>query len=121
ISSYRVQIPPLRERKEDIGLLINNFKTHFQKESLVFSPDVLEAFTRYDWPGNVRELYNVVSYCVCLNTNTIDTKSLPLFFKGQKQNTTHVIDINYIISEIETHGFLEESIELLKIFKEGKE
>lgn len=121
ISSYRVQIPPLRERKEDIGLLINNFKTHFQKESLVFSPDVLEAFTRYDWPGNVRELYNVVSYCVCLNTNTIDTKSLPLFFKGQKQNTTHVIDVNYIISEIETHGFLEESIELLKIFKEGKE
>jgi len=121
ISSYRVQIPPLRERKEDIGLLINNFKTHFKKESLVFSPDVLEAFTRYDWPGNVRELYNVVSYCVCLNTNTIDTKSLPLFFKGQKQNTTHVIDVNYIISEIETHGFLEESIELLKIFKEGKE
>lgn len=121
ISSYRVQIPPLRERKEDIGLLINNFKTHFKKESLVFSQDVLDAFTRYDWPGNVRELYNVVSYCVCLNTNKIDTKSLPLFFKGQQLNTTHVIDTDYIISEIETHGFLEESIQLLKIFKEGKE
>ncbi|ARK25343.1 hypothetical protein SporoP37_12210 [Sporosarcina sp. P37] len=122
ISTYRVQIPPLRERKEDIPILINNFKTHLKQESLVFSSDVIDAFTNYDWPGNVRELYNVVSYCACLNNNVVDIESLPLFFKGnQYQAAASDLDVDYIIGQIENHGFLDDSIELLRIFKEGKE
>ena len=56
----RAQVPPLRERKEDIPLLVRNFLRELKREDFQLSPDVLAQLMAHDWPGNVRELRNVV-------------------------------------------------------------
>ncbi len=61
LNVVRVQIPPLRERKKDIPLLVNYFLKKFSsKAPRSISADALSALERYHWPGNVRELENVV-------------------------------------------------------------
>jgi len=68
-----VQLPPLRERTEDIPLLIDHFFGRYfrarGKEAKPMSPAMLEAFMRYPWPGNVRELENacerIAQTCIC--------------------------------------------------------
>ncbi|UOQ94903.1 sigma 54-interacting transcriptional regulator [Halobacillus shinanisalinarum] len=125
ISSYVLKMPSLSERKDDIAHLVEAFKNHFNRKDLAFSNTAMEAFYNYQWPGNVRELYNVISYCVCLNNTYIKPESLPLFFRGNQEKTDTAtdkdLDIKKIISEIETHGFLSESISLLRIYKNGKD
>jgi two-component system response regulator HydG len=70
-----LHIPPLRERKEDIPLLVNHFlgkynsRIHKQSNQIKgVSPDAMEVFLRHDWPGNVRELENTVERLVVLST-----------------------------------------------------
>lgn len=68
LSVLTVRVPPLRERKEDIGLLVHSFLNELgaaDKVSL-FSPEIIEEMKRYDWPGNVRELRNYVERRVVL-------------------------------------------------------
>jgi len=64
LNVVRLEVPPLRERSEDIRLLVNYFLKKFaqqQKQSpKSISPDVLAALEQYQWPGNVRELENVI-------------------------------------------------------------
>jgi DNA-binding NtrC family response regulator len=67
-----IALPPLRERREDIPLLVDHFVRRFS-ESLGkpidgVDPTVLEEITRYDWPGNVRELENTIERAVVLAT-----------------------------------------------------
>ena len=61
-----IRIPPLRERREDIPLLINHF---LRREDLQhgLSPDTMEALVSYEWPGNVRELENSIHHMVAVN------------------------------------------------------
>jgi two-component system NtrC family response regulator len=65
-----IKLPPLRERREDIPLLVNNFLNETaQRHQLPkpqISPEVYQAFNRYPWPGNVRELRNTVERLVIL-------------------------------------------------------
>lgn len=77
-----VTLPPLRERKEDIELLVDHFllKSSFisgkPKKSL--SPRALSKLLAYDWPGNIRELENIVERCVVVTpSETIDWADLP--------------------------------------------
>ncbi len=78
-----VNIPPLRERKEDIPLLINHFLTDFNKElgKVVegFSPAAIQKMMTYQWPGNVRELKNKVKQAMVLTRNNVITAE-DLFF-----------------------------------------
>uniref|UniRef100_A0A7C3V505 Sigma-54-dependent Fis family transcriptional regulator n=1 Tax=Desulfobacca acetoxidans TaxID=60893 RepID=A0A7C3V505_9BACT len=69
-----LHIPPLRERKEDIPLLVNHFLEKYnarihRQSNLIrgVSPEALEIFMRHDWPGNVRELENTVERLVVLS------------------------------------------------------
>jgi len=59
-----IEVPPLRERKEDIPLLVRHFlRTHAEDQGLKVkevAPDALEALQLYDWPGNIRELRNLI-------------------------------------------------------------
>ncbi|MEC5423345.1 sigma 54-interacting transcriptional regulator [Virgibacillus sp. C22-A2] len=123
-SSCILKIPSLSERKEDIKYLIERFKTHFNKKELSFSEEAIQAFYQYQWPGNIRELYNVISYCVCLDSMYITPDSLPLYFRGNQEKrdaeSLTEADAEYIVSQIEVHGFLSESIRLLSLYKEGK-
>ena len=80
LSVVPMNIPPLRERKEDIPLLIKHFldKYHEGKGSVRILPEVVETMKRYPWPGNVRELENVVQQMILFCQNqSITTKDLP--------------------------------------------
>lgn len=72
-----ISIPPLRERKEDIPLLINHFLSQFIKEnhlkSMDISKEVMQALIDYSWPGNVRELQNLMERVVSLSHKQIIT------------------------------------------------
>jgi DNA-binding NtrC family response regulator len=65
-----LSLPPLRERKEDIPLLVDHFLRKFSAENartgMQFSPEALKIMMDYDWPGNVRELENAVERAVVL-------------------------------------------------------
>lgn len=67
INVVPISIPPLRERKEDIPLLVRHFCETYAEENEKpvrnFAPDALDALVNYSWPGNVRELQNVVERC----------------------------------------------------------
>jgi two-component system, NtrC family, response regulator PilR len=67
-----IQLPPLRERKDDIPLLAQHFLTKYGEENkkgdLEVTPEALDLLTAYDWPGNVRELENVVERAVVLTS-----------------------------------------------------
>jgi DNA-binding NtrC family response regulator len=77
-----IQLPPLRERKEDIPLLVDRFLDHFCKENSKpprgFTHAAMKLLMDYDWPGNVRELENAVERAVVLSIHeTMDTDLLP--------------------------------------------
>jgi DNA-binding NtrC family response regulator len=67
-----IDLPPLRQRKNDIPLLIEHFSTKFAEENerapLRVTPEALRPLMDYDWPGNVRELENVIERAVVLAT-----------------------------------------------------
>jgi len=76
-------VPPLRERKEDIALLVEHFikkyAKEFKKDVRSVSIDALPALEAYDWPGNVRELENIIERSVALATRpVIRLEDLPL-------------------------------------------
>jgi transcriptional regulator with PAS, ATPase and Fis domain len=64
LNVIKLEVPPLRERREDIPLLCNHFldkyRERYQSSVQQFSKDLMESFLRYDWPGNVRQLENIV-------------------------------------------------------------
>ena len=74
-----IDIPPLRERRDDIPILIDHFvEKHRQRTGKWVDrvePDVIEALQRYDWPGNVRELENTIERAVVLSTGPVMTMS----------------------------------------------
>jgi DNA-binding NtrC family response regulator len=77
-----IEIPPLRERRSDISLLVHHFLNHFRKTKkkkiVGMADDVLQRLMEYDWPGNVRELENMIERIVILTNNeTIVMEDLP--------------------------------------------
>jgi DNA-binding NtrC family response regulator len=82
INDVQIEIPPLKDRKEDICLLINHFLNKFSQKSenqvLNVSPDALDVLLRYNWPGNVIQLENVIERAFALRVNlTIELDDLP--------------------------------------------
>lgn len=76
-------LPPLRERRGDIPALAQFFLSRHIRDAkrpgMVFSPEALEALTRYPWPGNIRELDNVIARAVVLSSkDTIEPDMLAL-------------------------------------------
>ncbi len=73
-----IEVPPLRERKEDIPLLVDEFLHEFSKGRIKMHEDAVNALMRYDWPGNIRELRNLIERLVILSRgDTITVKDLP--------------------------------------------
>lgn len=77
-----INIPPLRERKDDLPLLIEHFINIYSKENhkkiKEISRDVMPILINYDWPGNIRELENIIERAVILDTdNVIAKEDLP--------------------------------------------
>ncbi len=82
LNTFQIEIPPLRERKEDIPPLVANFLKRFAHQLEKPEPQIMaEAFQKlldYGWPGNVRELQNTMEYAVVLaRQDQIGVKELP--------------------------------------------
>jgi transcriptional regulator with GAF, ATPase, and Fis domain len=81
LNVIHIQVPPLRERREDIPVLVAHFLRQFAANNhtapLTLSPEALKALTDYSWPGNVRELENVIERLVItVQGMTIDVSDL---------------------------------------------
>jgi DNA-binding NtrC family response regulator len=97
LNVIKIELPALREKKEDIPLLAKHFLDIYSKENkkeiIGLSEEVMEIFANYDWPGNIRELENLIERAVVLTkTKLITRNSLPPFFfdTGEKQEKTRM-------------------------------
>jgi DNA-binding NtrC family response regulator len=83
LSVIVIQVPPLRERKDDIPLLVNNFveliAQDMGKAAPHFDVGAMEAMQQYKWTGNIRELHNIVERLVILCGSTITKDDVALF------------------------------------------
>src|SRR5881409_1629825 len=83
LNVVRITMPPLRERKEDIPILVRGFLRHFCKENnkplLELAADAMDALLTYDWPGNIRELRTAIEHGVVMATcKQIRLRDLPM-------------------------------------------
>ena len=88
LAVFPITIPPLRERKDDIPSLAKHFvtlyKTEFEKEISLITPEAMDVLVNYFWPGNVRELGNVIYQAMIMTeSDSIDIGSLPSNIKYQ--------------------------------------
>lgn len=81
LTVVEINVPPLRERKQDIPLLVEKFVQKYgveYKDRLMgISPNALQILQRYHWPGNIRELENLIQRAVIMSDGNIKTKDLP--------------------------------------------
>ncbi len=94
---FPLQLPALRDRREDIEILTNHFLTEMNKTegtAKVFLPDAIEVLRAYRWPGNVRELRNVVqrSY-IMAEDETIDSRDLPQNLGSQPPDSGPYVNV----------------------------
>ena len=95
LNVIKIELPHLRERKEDIPLLAKHFLDTYskenQKEIIGVSEEVMEVFANYEWPGNIRELENLIERAVVLTkTKLITRNNLPPFLynsEGKQEKT----------------------------------
>ena len=90
LSVIQIDIPPLRERGDDIRVLaehyLASFKSRLRKNIERIAPDALATFSRYEWPGNVRELRNVIERAMILEDgDEITAKYLPRGLTGDSR------------------------------------
>ena len=103
LNVIRIEVPPLRERKEDIGDLSSAFlKRHAEslmEELKVLSPEALLALTQYDWPGNVRQLENICYWIALMApTQSVKLEDLPNDVNNQElslENTNSNWQVGY--------------------------
>ncbi|WP_243113737.1 sigma-54 interaction domain-containing protein [Desulfofundulus salinus] len=108
-------IPPLRERPDDLPLLVNHFIKKFNREFGLLvrgvSPEVWEMLCAYDWPGNVRELENVMERAFNLvEGDTIEVKHMPPYLQKMSQSkkrNLHNRTLATLLQEVEKEALLE--------------
>jgi DNA-binding NtrC family response regulator len=115
-----INLPPLRERRDDLIPLMEQFLENMSQESggevKALSSDALDAVTVYEWPGNVRELENALEHAVVLNKgNLIEASALPeritkrkkeplVAERSYKNPTLEVIERAYIMYVLQAEG-----------------
>lgn len=106
LNVVHIEVPPLRERKEDIPLLISSFIDTFNQEDgrhvEGFTNSARKALLAYSWPGNIRELRNTVESCVVLARGAmIDVDELPPHIASRDENETVSINVGTTLEEAE--------------------
>lgn len=112
INVVKVKIPPLRERKEDIPLLIEHFIQHFnylyKREISSISQNALTKLMTYDFPGNVRELENIIEYAFVLCTErTIKPEHLPDYLQNKEATYTKTDVLRSTVETIEAQTIMD--------------
>jgi DNA-binding NtrC family response regulator len=110
LGQISINVPPLRERREDIAPIAEHFLRQ-QNLSLTFTPDAIDALQSHVWPGNIRELRNVVTKAAVLARGTqIRAADLGLSFPARpKFNEPVPIDQGAAVNldRMEKHAILE--------------
>ena len=113
LNVFPINVPPLRERKEDIPFLVRHFAQHFArnmtKDINTISFETMSALTQYPWPGNVRELQNVIERAVILSKGPTlkvsleDLKSKTVDTNGHSNGavTLEEVERRHILSVLE--------------------
>jgi len=113
-----INMPPLRERKEDIPLFVENFIDSVCRENGLVKKEIqenaLKRLMEYSWPGNVRELKNVIESLVILSDDVIDEKDLPDFIlekdemnlTGSLKKTKEDIERKMILDALEKSDWI---------------
>ncbi len=111
LNVFPIRIPPLRERREDIPLLVRHFTQKYARQMNkridTIADSTIEKLQRWAWPGNVRELENLIERSVILSSNSTLTVTLP-----EKMNTA--IDAAAVV------GTLDEQKKIVQILLETK-
>ena len=127
LSVFRIMLPPLRQRKEDILLLARQFIERYAKQigrpAPVLSSEAKSRFLSYPWPGNVREMMNAVEHALIVCDGEITRHDLPIDMLSGDTSTADddafdlkSVERNHIIKVLHhTHGNKTETARLLKI------
>ncbi|MCX7873855.1 MAG: sigma 54-interacting transcriptional regulator, partial [Caldimicrobium sp.] len=107
LNVVNIKIPPLRERREDIPLLVEFFVKKYAREADLkirgITKDALEVLLNYSWPGNVRELENVLRRAVILSKGSYITKD-ELFLDKEKRELSFVKTIEDLVNSVLLSG-----------------
>ena len=95
ISVIPILLPPLRERKDDIPLLVQHFMAKHGGKDCKMLSEVLDILNRYDWPGNVRELENIIERAIVLKKedNVISPEDIPDHIKRKQSSSQMSLEI----------------------------
>jgi DNA-binding NtrC family response regulator len=119
LNVFQVALPPLRDRREDIPILVQHFVEKFNGESAKrvhgVHPEAMEVLRNYDWPGNIRELRNAVERAVILCDGELILRDhLPPDMAGRGPDrqtfkipyglTLDVVEREYILGSLQRHG-----------------
>jgi len=134
INTFQIEVPPLRERKEDIPPLVSTFAQRFAaqlgKPEPTIVPEAFQKLLDYSWPGNVRELQNAMEYAVVLaRNNVIGIKELPTEIQlppvlqttpppGRRSGVASLDDVEretILQALAQTHGNKKKAAEILGI------
>ena len=122
INTLPIMIPPLREREDDVYLLLEKFKTEIGAD-FKFTPKAKEAFKMYNWEGNIRELKNYVEFFNFMGEEYINFEDMPLAIKEYYEENKDKKEIseeeNNILKETAGHRY-KEYIFLLQKIKENQ-
>jgi transcriptional regulator with PAS, ATPase and Fis domain len=119
LNSFTITLPPLRDRKGDIPLLVDHFLlSHNEREKKIFKflPSSMEIVQAYHWPGNVRELKSVVYYAVNMASGTVIAPSaLPNFlFSAVKPQEKKGRTVEHTVAPSQTNN-IPEGVQHLEI------
>jgi transcriptional regulator with PAS, ATPase and Fis domain len=122
-----IYVPPLRERKEDIPLLVQIFIRKFcdelKRPLFQFSRDTLRMMMEYDWPGNIRELENVIEYLAYVAEEVVLPQQLS-FYKEQdacpKRDDLLEQDLEDVYQSYVSKGFIQEMQMILQIIYQAQ-
>lgn len=121
INTLPIMIPPLREREDDVYLLLERFKTEIGAD-FKFTPKAKEAFKMYNWEGNIRELKNYVEFFNFMGEEYINFEDMPLavkeYYAENKKEISEKEESN-ILKETAGHRY-KEYVFLLKKIKENQ-
>jgi formate hydrogenlyase transcriptional activator len=118
LNVFPVDVPSLRERKEDIPFLVRHFAQHFARNMTksidTISAETMTAMTNYPWPGNVRELQNVIERAVILSKGSVlkvsmaDPRSKPSDPNGHINGAATLVEIEkrHILSVLEQSNWV---------------
>ena len=114
LNSVHIELPPLRERKRDIPLLIDkfikNFASNYKINIFEIEDDVMNKLIKYPWEGNIRELKNITERYVIMKKNGIKDWTLPIFREcilEEEKIDEEDFELNYRMSKMEKNFIIK--------------